>query len=55
MSAIPSTGQLVILRNHPARVTDVQAHSGDHGIYNAIEVRYCDGWFYPEINLIFRE
>ncbi|MBA7673048.1 hypothetical protein ES703_81236 [subsurface metagenome] len=55
MSAIPSTGQLVILRNRPARVTDVQAHSGDRGVYHAVEVRYCDGWFYPETESIIWE
>lgn len=52
---IPSIGKLVLVRNRPARVTDVQSYHGDQGITHAVELRYCDGLFYPETESIIWE
>ena len=48
----PSVGQLVFVRNRPARVTDVHSYSGNNGASHQIDVRYCDGWFHPETEQI---
>jgi ERCC4-related helicase len=52
---IPSVGQLVIVRNRPARVTDVQPYSGRSGVTHSVELRYCDGMFYPETESVIWE
>jgi len=52
---IPSIGQLVLVRNRPARVTDVQSYHGDQGVTHAVELRYCDGMFYPETESVIWE
>lgn len=53
---IPSPGQLVIVRSRPARVTDVRSYSGSNGVVvHTVDVRYCDGWFYPENESIIWE
>ena len=51
----PSVGQLVFIRNRPARVTDVYSFSGSSGASHQIDVRYCDGWFHPETEQIIWE
>jgi superfamily II DNA or RNA helicase len=52
--SMPSVGQLVMVRNRPARVTDIHAYTGNGGVTHKIDIRYCDGWFYPETeNLIW--
>ena len=52
--SIPSVGQLVMVRNRPARVTDIHAFTGNSGVSHKIDIRYCDGWFHPETeNLIW--
>lgn len=52
---IPATGQLVIVRNRPARVTDVQAFSGNTSTTHKVDLQYCDGWFHPENESIIWE
>jgi len=48
----PSVGQLVFIRNRPAKVTDVHSYTGSTGVAHQIGVRYCDGWFHPETERI---
>ncbi len=52
---IPSIGQLVLVRNRPARVTDVQSYNGDQGVTHAVELRYCDAMCYPETESVIWE
>jgi len=52
---LPSTGQLVMVRNRPARVTDIQAFTGNGGVSHKIDIRYCDGWFHPETESLIWE
>ena len=53
--SIPSPGQLVIIRNRPARIIDVRPFSGHHSTHHVIELRYCDGWFHPETESVIWE
>ncbi|MBC8554080.1 MAG: DEAD/DEAH box helicase [Candidatus Brocadiales bacterium] len=53
--SLPSVGQLVMVRNRPARVTDIHAYSGNGGSTHRVDVRYCDGWFHPETESLIWE
>lgn len=54
-TSIPSPGQLVIVRNRPARIIDVRPFSGHHSTCHVVELRYCDGWFHPETESVIWE
>lgn len=54
-TSIPSPGQLVIIRNRPARIIDVRPFSGHRSTYHVVELRYCDGWFHPETESVIWE
>lgn len=54
-TSIPSPGQLVIVRNRPARIIDVRPFSGQHSTCHVVELRYCDGWFHPETESVIWE
>lgn len=45
---IPSLGQMVIVRQRPAIVEDISEYSTADETLHAVEVRYIDGWNYPE-------
>jgi len=53
--SIPSSGQLVIIRNRPARIIDIRPFSGYHSTHHVIELRYCNGWFHPETESVIWE
>jgi SNF2 family DNA or RNA helicase len=54
-TSIPSPGQLVIVRNRPARIIDVRPFSGQRTTCHVVELRYCDGWFHPETESVIWE
>ena len=45
---MPSLGQMVIVRQRPAIVEDISEYSTADETLHAVEIRYIDGWNYPE-------
>lgn len=52
---IPNVGQMVIIRERPAVVEDINEYSTLDEVLHAIEVRYLDGWSYPETDTVIWE
>lgn len=57
MQAIPKPGQMVIVRNRPGIVRDIEVadNGGTEGALHAVRVEYIDGWNYPEIEQVIWE
>lgn len=51
----PSMGQMVIVRDRPAIVEDINEYTALEEHIHAIEVRYIDGWNYPENDILIWE
>lgn len=54
---LPLPGQLVILRNRPCTVRNVETHGqgSESGLLHLVQVDYIDGWQYPETDMVVWE
>lgn len=54
-SRIPLLGQMIIVRDRPAIVENIDEYSAFDENLHAVEVRYIDGWNYPESDTLIWE
>lgn len=54
---VPNVGQMVIVRGRPAIVRDVMPSKNNTNIeiFNAVDIKYIDGWSHPESDIIIWE
>lgn len=49
---IPHIGQMVIVRGRPGVAEEVNEYNGAEEVLHSVEVRYIDGWNYPERDIV---